>query len=43
MEEPVLSKQGIALELTTVYSLWQNGVAERLNRTLITIARSILQ
>jgi len=42
MDSPILSKEGIALELTVVYSLWQNGVAERLNRTLVTMARSIL-
>jgi hypothetical protein len=43
MQEPVLSPEGITLELTTVYSPWQNGVAERLNRTLVTMARSMLQ
>jgi hypothetical protein len=43
MEGPILSKEGIALELTVVYSPWQNGVAERLNRTLVTMARSMLQ
>ena len=43
MEGPILSKEGIALELTAVYSPWQNGVAERLNRTLVTMARSMLQ
>ena len=43
IDSPILSKQGIGLELTVVYSLWQNGVVEQLNRTLITMARSILQ
>jgi hypothetical protein len=43
IEGLILAPEGIALELTTVYSPWQNGVAERLNRTLITMARSMLQ
>ena len=42
METPILMPAGIALELTVVYSPWQNRVVERLNRTLITMARSML-
>jgi transposase InsO family protein len=42
MEGPILLKEGIALKLTAVYLPWQNGVAERLNRILIIMARSIL-
>jgi hypothetical protein len=33
---------GIQFEYTTLYTLEQNGVAERLNRTLIQLARSML-
>ncbi len=43
MEGPILLKEGIALELIVVYLLQQNGVAERLNRTLVIMARSMLQ
>ena len=37
-----LKGAGISLELTTVYTPEQNGVSERLNRSLITMARSML-
>jgi hypothetical protein len=33
---------GITLELTVHYTPEQNGVAKRLNRTLITIAKALL-
>ena len=42
MGETALAAAGIALELTTVYTPEQNGVSERLNRSLITMARSML-
>jgi hypothetical protein len=42
MEGPILLKEGIALELMVVYSPWQNRVAERLNRILVIMARSML-
>jgi hypothetical protein len=42
MEGPILLKEGITLELIVIYLPWQNGVAERLNKTLVTMARSIL-
>jgi transposase InsO family protein len=37
-----LEKDGIRIELTVPYTPSQNGVAERLNRTLITKARAML-
>jgi transposase InsO family protein len=37
-----LEKDGIGIELTMPHTPSQNGVAERLNRTLITKARAIL-
>jgi hypothetical protein len=37
-----LEKEGIRIELTVPYTPSQNGVAERLNRTLITKARAML-
>jgi hypothetical protein len=37
-----LQKEGIRIELTVPYTPSQNGVAERLNRTLITKARAML-
>jgi hypothetical protein len=37
-----MAAEGIALELTTPYTPWQNGPSERLNRALITMARSML-
>jgi hypothetical protein len=37
-----LEKDGIRIELTIPYTLSQNGVAERLNRTLITKVRAML-
>ena len=37
-----LKKDGIRIELTVLYTLSQNGVAERLNRTLITKVRAML-
>lgn len=40
--ESSLAPSGIALELTTVYTPEQNGVSERLNRSLVTMARSML-
>ncbi len=43
IEGPILLKEGITLELIVVYLLQQNRVAEQLNRTLVIMARSILQ
>lgn len=40
--DSTLTPDGIAVELTTVYTPEQNGVSERLNRSLITMARSML-
>jgi transposase InsO family protein len=37
-----LERDGIRVELTVPYTPSQNGVAERLNRTLITKVRAIL-
>jgi transaldolase len=37
-----LEKDGIRIELTMLYTLSQNGVAERLNRTLIIKVRAML-
>ena len=37
-----LQAYGVQFEYTTAYTPEQNGVAERLNRSLITIARSML-
>ena len=37
-----LAEYGIKHESTAVYSLQQNGVTERLNRTLVEAARSML-
>ena len=37
-----LEKAGVRIELTAAYTPSQNGVAERLNRTLITKARALL-
>lgn len=38
-----LESQGISVQLTTPYSLQQNGKAERKNRTLIEMARCMLR
>jgi len=37
-----LEKIGVRIERTVAYTPSQNGVAERLNRTLITKARALL-
>jgi hypothetical protein len=37
-----LQELGVAVEYTTAYTLSQNGVAERLNRTLVAIAKAML-
>jgi hypothetical protein len=37
-----LEKEGIRIELTMLYTLSQNGVVERLNRTLIIKVRAML-
>lgn len=39
---PELKAMRITLKLTVHYTLKQNGVAERLNRMLITIAKALL-
>ena len=38
----MLAEHGIKFEYTTPYTAYQNGVSERLNRTLVQIARSML-
>ena len=40
--QPYLTSKGIEHQLTTPYSPQQNGVAERLNRTLKESARAVL-
>jgi len=40
--ERYLQKKGIQRQLTTPYTPEQNGVAERMNRTLVEIARSLM-
>ena len=40
--EPAMKQRGITIEYTTVYTPEQNGVAERLNRTIITMVRCML-
>jgi len=42
MRDAALATAGIILELTSVYTPEQNGVSERLNRSLITMVRSML-
>jgi hypothetical protein len=37
-----LQTYGVAIELTTAYTLSQNSIAERLNCTLVQIAKSML-
>jgi len=37
-----LQELGVAVKYTTAYTLSQNGVAERLNRTLVAIAKAML-
>ena len=37
-----LNEQGITLQVTAPYSLSQNGAAERLNRTLVELARAMM-
>ena len=37
-----LQDLGVAVEYTTAYTLSQNGVAERLNRTLVAMAKAML-
>jgi transposase InsO family protein len=37
-----LENTGIRIEPTTIYTPSQNGIAERLNRTLITRTRALL-
>ncbi len=37
-----LSEHGIHHQLTVAYTLQQNGVAERMNRTLMNLVRSML-
>jgi transposase InsO family protein len=41
--EKAIATTGIQFEFTTPYTPEQNGVSERLNRSLITVARSMLQ
>jgi hypothetical protein len=38
----LLNDYGIQFEYTTVYTPEQNGVSERLNRSLISVARAML-
>jgi len=38
----MLAQVGVAVEYTTAYTLSQNGVAKRLNRTLVAIAKAML-
>ena len=40
--EPAIKQRGITMEYTTVYTLEQNGVAERFNRTIITMVRCMI-
>src|SRR5579862_5767371 len=40
--EKELAKEGVKFEWTTPYTPEQNGVSERLNRTLVTLARAML-
>lgn len=37
-----MAPYGMQFEYTSVYSAWQNGVSERLNRTLITVSRAMI-
>jgi hypothetical protein len=37
-----LQDLGVAIKYTTAYTLSQNGVAERLNRTLVAMAKAML-
>lgn len=39
--EHLLADRGIAMEYTTIYTPEQNGVAERLNRSITTMLRSL--
>jgi hypothetical protein len=41
--EKAIATTGVQFEFTTPYTPEQNGVSERLNRSLITVARSMLQ
>jgi transposase InsO family protein len=41
-EDKLLSQHGVKIEWTTPYTPEQNGVSERLNRTLISLARAML-
>ena len=40
--ENELQSMGVTIEFTTAYHQYQNGISERFNRTIITIARSML-
>lgn len=37
-----MAPYGLQFEYTSFYSAWQNGVPERLNRTLITVSRAMI-
>jgi hypothetical protein len=41
--EKAIATTGVQFEFTTPYTPEQNGISERLNRSLITVARAILQ
>ena len=42
IEDELRTDYGIRIEWTTPYTPEQNGVSERLNRTLISLARAML-
>ena len=41
--EPDLAEMGVSMEFTSTYTVYQNGVAERFNRIVTTIARAMLE
>ena len=41
--ERELSYMGVSVEFTSTYTAYQNGISERFNRTVVTIARAMLE
>ena len=41
--ETELNEMSVSMKFTITYTTYQNGISERFNRTIITIAKAMLQ